>query len=214
MLTLFLLACDGGGTQPYAGLKVSDYFGVDGQRHAVYNNEDTTITWQLNVEKKDQTNLVDGREVVTFEYTRGDTFEVLGSIQISVVPGDEVLAHGYSLGATGETLTFDPPVALTADDDAMLMGDEVVTETTDSGGTKWNFTSTLVEQVSECPTTFSKDFAKCAHFFIDDGDGDDLTGPLFTGDYTLVNAWGPAYMTIPGWETEWTLTRYEHEGEE
>ena len=211
MLTLFFLACTDGGVQPYAGLKVSDYFGLDGERLGIYNNDDTTITWQLNIEKKNQTALVDGRELVTFEYSRSDTFEILGSAQYSVVPGEEVLVHAYSMGATGELLAFDPPVLLTESDDAMSNGDAVVTETKDSGGTSWTFTSTLVEQVPECPTTFSSDFEKCAHFTIDDGDGDDAVGPLFGGDYTLVNAWGPAYMQPPGWEQPWELTRYEYE---
>ena len=211
MLTLFLFACTGTGTQPYAGLKVSDYFGMDGQRLGIYNNDDTSITWQLNIEKKDQTSVVDGRELVTFEYSRSDTFEILGSAQYSVLAGKAVYVHGYSLGATGELLSFDPPVALTEDDDAMRTGDSVVTETTDSGGAAWTFTATYEEAVPECPTTFSNDFEKCARFVIDDGDGDDTTGPLFTGDYTLVNAWGPAYMTIPGWTTSWELTRYDYE---
>lgn len=210
MLTFLLFACSGGGVQPYAGLKVSDYFGLDGERRGTYNNQDTTVTWQLVVEKKDATSIVDGRELVTFEYSNGATSELLGAVQYSVVPGEEVLVHAYSIGI-GELLTFDPPVALTDNDDAMSSGDFVETKTTDSGGTSWTFTATLVEQVPECPTTFSQDFEKCANFSIDDGDGDDQIGPLFAGDYTLVNAWGPAYFTPPGYQDPWELTQYVYE---
>ncbi|GDX79323.1 hypothetical protein LBMAG42_11340 [Deltaproteobacteria bacterium] len=214
MLLLLTIACETGGTQPYAGTKMSDYFAFDGNRSMTYNNQDTTIDWQLRVEKKSQTSIVDGREVVTMEYTNAATNEVLGAVDWSSVTGDAVMVHGYSLGATGAAITFDPPVEITDSNDAMRQGDVVEFETTDSTGAAWAFTSTFVESVPDCPTTAQDDFKQCVRFTIDDGDGDAMTGPLFTGDITLVAAYGPVYMIIPGWETEWDLTQIDYTSSE
>ncbi len=219
MLILAMIACtDGtGGTQQFAGIKMSDYFAFDGTRKSVFNNEDTTgIAWQLVVEKKALTEVVDGREISTLEYIRFDTGDVLGSVSWSSVSSEAVKVHSYSLGTTGEKLTFDPPVEITDADDAMRSGDVIETDTTDSGGTSWHFTSTFVESVSECPSTAQDDFVKCVRFTIDDGDGDALAGPLFTGEFIFVAAWGTVYQTIPTWSTEWELTDIEYvaEGDE
>jgi hypothetical protein len=210
MFVMMLLACDPGGTQPFAGTKMSDYFAFEGARTNTYNNANTDIDYQLVVEKKAQTAQVEGREVVTMEYTNGNTAEVFGSVQWSSVTSDAVLVHGYSLGATGATITFDPPVMITDDDDAMRTGDSVETTTTDSEGTEWTFTSTLVEGVPTCPATANDDFTQCVHMTIDDGDGDPTTGPLFTGDFIFVASWGAVFQTIPGWETEWELSDMEY----
>lgn len=210
MLALLLIACEPTGTQPFAGTKMSDYFVFDGERTNEYNNEDVAIDYKLVVQKKTQTTQVDDREVATMEYTNGNTGEVFGSVQWSVITSDSVLVHGYSLGATGELITFDPPVAITDGDDAMRIGDTVETETTDSAGNSFTYVSTLVEGVAECPSTANDDFTQCVHMTIDDGDGDANVGPLFTGDFILVAAWGAVYQTIPGWETEWELTDMDY----
>jgi hypothetical protein len=212
-LPLFaLLSACTGNTTNYPGLKMSDYFKFDGDRVATYTNEDTSITWQLEVAKKAQTSIVDGREIVTFDYSRTDTFELLGSVSWSMVSGDEVLVHAYSIGAEA-ALDFDPAVAITDDSDAERTGDSVTTETTDSGGTAWTFVSTYVEMVPECGTIFLPQATQCAHMTIDDGDSLPTEGPLFSGDFVLVADWGPAYMTIPtaGAAGEWELVRYDYE---
>ncbi len=219
MLILTLIACTdgGGGTGDYAGIKMSDYFAFDGSRKSVFNNEDTTgFAWQLLVEKQTMTEIKDGREVSTIEYIRLDNGELLGSVSWSSVSSEAVQVHSYSIGATGEKLTFDPPVDITDGDDAMRIGDIIETDTTDSGGTSWHFTSTFVESVSECPSTAQDDFVKCVRFAIDDGDGDAMAGPLFTGEFVFVAAWGTVYQTIPVAETEWELTDIEYiaEGDE
>ncbi|MSQ00966.1 MAG: hypothetical protein EXR71_03610 [Myxococcales bacterium] len=219
MLILAMIGCtDGaGGTQQFAGIKMSDYFSFDGSRKSVFNNEDTTaIPWKLLVEKKSVTEVVESREIATVEYIRLDTGEFLGSVSWSSLSSEAVQVHSYSIGATGEKLTFDPPVAITDGDDAMRSGDAVETDTTDSGGTSWHFTSTFIESVSECPATAQDDFVKCVRFTIDDGDGEALVGPLFTGEFIFVAAWGTVYQTIPTWDTEWELTDIEYvaEGDE
>ncbi len=218
MVFLVLIGCDTGGMQQFDGVKMSDYFAFDGAVRAnTYNNADTeAVDWQMLVEKKTPTTVEDGRELVTMEYINLNTSEVLGSVQWSSVASDDVRVHGHSIGATGEFITFDPPISVTDGDDAMRMGDEVVSETTDSAGTAWTFTSTFVESVSACPSTAQDDFIKCVRMTIDDGDGDAMAGPLFSGEFTLVAAWGVVYQTIPGWESEWELTDidYTAEGDE
>ncbi len=211
MFALLLLACDDtGGTQPFAGTKMSDYFAFEGARTNEYNNADTAIDYKLIVQKKTQTTQEGDREIVTMEYTNGNTADVFGSVLWSSITSDSVVVHGYSLGTTGATITFDPPVAITDDDDAMRVGESVETETTDSDGNSFTYVSTLVEGVATCPSTANDDFAQCVHMTIDDGDGDDAVGPLFTGDFVLVASWGPVFQTLPLWESEWELTDMEY----
>lgn len=218
MFLMVLMACDSGGTQQFDGTKMSDYFAFDGAERAnTYNNADTTnVDWQLLVEKKPQTEQKDGREIVTMEYTNVATAELVGAVRWSSTASEAVLVHGYSIGVSGAMIEFDPPVEITDGDDAMRLGDVVETDTTDSEGQSWHFTSTFEESLSTCPCTAQDDFTKCVRFVIDDGDGDPMTGPLFTGDFTLVAAWGVVYQTIPGWEQEWELTDidYTAEGDE
>lgn len=217
MVFLMILGCDSGGTQPFSGTKMSDYFTFDGSRTYTYNNLDVeTIDWQLIVEKKATTSVVDEREVVTMEYLNGNTAELLGSVQWSSKASDAVLVHGYSLGATGALVEFDPPVAITDDDDAMRLDDVIEADATGSDGSSYHFTTTFVEALSECPSTAQDDFAKCVRLTIDEGDGDNMTGPLFTGDFTFVASWGAVFQTIPGWATAWELTDIEYvaEGDE
>ena len=213
MLTVLLLACGPQSTTQYAGTKMSDYFAYDGKRRLTYNNEDTTIDWQLIVEKEEQTTIADGREIITFDYSNGNTGELFGTVQYSSVASDSVFLHGYSSGPTGELITFETPVPLTDDDDAMRTGDTVETDAKDSTGASWHIASTYVEPVPECPSTAQDNFTQCVHMNVDDGDGDPLTGPLFTGDFTLVASYGAVYQTISGWATEWELTDIEYEPE-
>lgn len=208
-MTLLFLACTPAETT-YAGTSMSEYFPLDGSRIFTFNNEDTEITWQLELSKQLQTAQKDGREVVTFDYANAETGDLLGTVSWSSVKGDEVLIHGYSLGAEA-SVTFDPPVMITEIDDAMSPGDVVESSSTDSNGTKWNFTSTFVESYPECPTTYSDDFTKCAHVTISAGEASAESAPLFVGDYVLVATLGPAFITIPGWETQWELTSFSFE---
>ena len=216
MLLRAALACDPGtGTPVYAGTKMSDYFAFDGNRSMSFNNEDVeNITWKLRVDKKPQTTVVDGREVATMEYYNAATAELLGSVDWSSVTGDSVMVHGYSLGAMGAPVTFDPPIEITDGDDAMRLGDATVSESKDSNGTSVTYTSTLVESLSTCPTIPQDDFTQCVRMTIDDGDGDAQVGALFTGDVTLVAAYGPVYQTIPGWETQWELSEISYTSDE
>ena len=52
------------------------------------------------------------------------------------------------------------------------------------------------------------------HIRLDDGDGDDMAGPNFAGDYWLVQRYGPAWMHLTGYTEKWNLARYEWSGDE
>ncbi|MBM4393284.1 MAG: hypothetical protein FJ090_19335 [Deltaproteobacteria bacterium] len=212
-MIMFLLACTGGGGYAYSGVPMSDYFPLDGERTWVFNNEDTTITWQLRISKQLQTSQKDGREVVTLDYDNAETGELLGTVSWSVVKGDEVLVHDYSLGAEA-SVAFDPPVAITTTSDTMQVDEEVASDTKDSNGKSWTFTGTYVESYPECPTTYSDDFTKCAHFVVTTEDGGEGTTPLFVADMTLVSSLGPAFVTLPGWSTPWELSSFDFSAEE
>lgn len=202
-----LVACTDG-MQEFKGTKMSDYFPQDGERVAEYTNDDTTTyDWKLRIEKDDQTERVDEEEVVTWEWSREDTGDLLGSVKWSSTSNEGIKIHGYSVG-TEEFTTFDTPVLVTDDDDYMNKNESVVTETNG-----YTFTSTLLG-VESCPVLWGPDDWECVHIVLDDGDGDDTAGPIFAGEYWLVPRYGPAWMILTGYEEKWDLSFYEQEAYE
>lgn len=209
LLLSALVACDGG-TTTFRGTQISGYFPYDGQRTAEYVNEaPEEVPWKLVVEKIEPTERVGDLEIVTFEWSKkegSDITGIVGSVKWSSVDGDGVQIHGYSVG-TDAFVTFDPPVQVSDDDDYMKVGESVTTET---GG--YTFTSTFVG-VEDCPVQWGLDWEDCLHFTIDDGDGDDNAGPIFAGDYWVVQRYGPAWMHLTGYEAKWNLAHYEWSNE-
>jgi hypothetical protein len=206
LLTL-LLACSGGDTT-YKGTQMSEYFPYDGSRQAEYFNEDVdNVTWKMVVDKLEPTEMMGNYEVVTFEWSNYDNAEIVGAVKWSSGSGDGIHIHGFAEG-TGEFVMFDPPIAFTDDSDYMQVGASVTTET---GG--YTFTSTYVGNES-CPVQWGLDWEGCVHIRLDDGDGDDMAGPNFAGDYWLVQRYGPAWMHLTGYTEKWNLARYEWSGDE
>lgn len=204
MLTLLLLACSGG-AYTTQGTKVSDFFPFDGERNAVYLNDDESVDWELRVEKIDES-VVSGRTVVTMTYSQEtDTaLTELYAVKWSTLDGDSTLIHAYS-EAGGAFTEYDPPISVTSGSGWMRVGDAVSTET---GG--YSFTSTFVEVV-DCPVKMGLDWQDCSHFELDDGDGDPNAGPLFAGEYWQVTSYGTAWMLLTGYTDKWNLLDYDWE---
>jgi hypothetical protein len=206
LLLPLLVACDGG-TTTYRGTQLSEYFPYDGTRSAEYINEDTeNIGWKLVVDKLEPTSRQGDYELVTFEWSNFDDGSILGSVIWSSSNGDGIHIHGYSVG-TDAPITFDPPIQFGDDDDYMSVGEEVVTET---GG--YTFTATYIGN-EDCPVQWGLDWEGCLHMRLDDGDGDDMAGPIFAGDYWLVQRYGPAWMHLTGYTEKWNLARYDWSGD-
>ena len=204
MILALLVACEPS-TTGYSGEQMAEFFPLDGHRSAVYTSEDTTVLTQLAMEKVEPTEIVDDRELVTLEYSDEETGDLQFSVQWSAVPGDAVYIHGFALGADA-LVTFDPPVSITDDDDRMRAGDAVETSTTDSAGASYTFKSTFSAAVPECPTIWTDKWTDCIEMVIEDGGA----GLPFSGTYTLVTGYGPAYMLLSGDTANWNLTRYEY----
>lgn len=185
----------------FNGVRMSDYFPQDGLRDAEYINDDAAVPFTLLVEKVSPVENVDGVEVVTWEWSRDDTGARLGAVKWSSVSGDGIHIHAWADGE-GAFTTFDTPVAFTDDDDFMETGDSVAT-TTDG----LTFSATFVG-LEDCPVAWGMAWEDCAHVRLDDGDGDDATGPLFAGDYWLAPSWGPAWMAVTGY-AKWDLAHYD-----
>ena len=208
LASLWLTACTGT-TPTFDGTKMSDFFPQDGDRQAEYINEDSTnIAWKLVVEKIEPVEMIDEVEVVTWEWSRSDTGEVIGSVKWSSNSQDSIRIHGYEVTATGESVMFTTPIAIAPDDDDMLSG-ESVTTTTDG----WTVTSTLVGK-EDCSVNWGMDWEDCVHIRLDDGDGDDMVGLPFAGDYHLVQRYGPAWMHLTGYAEKWNLADYDWSGAE
>lgn len=198
---LVMIACDS--EVGYTGTKMGDYFPFEGGREATYSNEDATVEYLLIMEKVTPTEVVDSLELVTFEYYRDDTYELLGSVTWSNRAG-EVLIHRWS-DAAGTVEEFDPPVSVTPKSGYMRAGEAVTTET---GGR--TFTSTFVD-VQDCPVQWGLDWEGCVHLNLDDGDGDAMAGPLFAGEYWLVTRYMFAWMHITGYSAKWNLANYDYD---
>ncbi len=204
MFLLLLFGCPQP-VQTFDGVKMSDFWPVDGDRAYTYQSEDDTIDWQLRVEMKPETSQMDDREVFTFEVTDGTT--IFGSFMQSTVAGDAVLIHGYSSGAAGEMIMFDPAVAVTDSSDRMRVNESVTTETEASDGTHYTFTSTYAGQIQSCPNIYTDKWEQCVNMVIDEGDGDATTGPIFAGDYVLVTSYWVSTFSIPAPAGEWDATK-------
>jgi hypothetical protein len=207
-LSLALLAACEDTAPTFLGTTMSPYFPMDGDRQAEYNNEDVdNVTWQLFVEKIEPTERVNDEEVVTFEWSNGDSGELVGAVKWSATSGEGIKIHAYADG-TGDFITFDTPVLVTDDDDKMSRNESVTTETNG-----YTFVSTLVGP-ENCPVDWGLDWENCLHINLDDGDGDDMTGPIFAGDYWLVQRYGPAWMQLTGYTEKWNLAHYDWEAAE
>ena len=197
---LFILAgCTGEGPT-YSGTSMTDFFPFDGGRDAEYVNDDTTVAWHLLTHMVPETVVVDNRETATWEY-RMDDGTLLYAVKWSVRSNQPVQIEAWADG-TGEFVTFDPPIVVA--NAFMLSNDSVTTET---GG--MTFTSTYIGP-EDCTVIWGGlEWEDCAHIRIDDGDGDDMAGPKFAGDYWLVTRYGQAWATTTGYAQPWKLSDYD-----
>jgi hypothetical protein len=202
-LLIVLAACDGT-TVTKSGTRTAQFFPMDGQRTAVYVNEDTGITENLEVSKIEPTESIDGREVVTFEHSlSGASLTVKGAVKWASAPGEGIKIYGFRDGPDGDFTMFDTPVLVTSENDTENPGESVTTTTNG-----YTFTSTFID-FEDCPVQWGLDWTGCMHLKIDDGDGDDTTGPIFAGEYWLVTRYGPAWMKLTGDGQKWNLADYD-----
>ena len=207
MFVLVLLAgCESKDGIGFSGTQTSPYFPMDGDRTALYYNENPEVAWTLHVEKQEPTQLVDGMEVVNFEYSNDTDGTILGIVQWSSTTGEGIKIHGYSEG-TGDIVPFVPPINVSDPTDYMNRNDVVTTET-DQG----TFTSEFVG-FENCPVQWGIDNWDCLNLVLDDGDGDASAGRFFVGSYWLVTRYGPAWMQLTGYDEKWNLADYDWSGE-
>jgi hypothetical protein len=212
----FLVIGCSGSNIGYSGTKMSDFFPMDGDRSATFVWEGDpesadAVEYKLVQEKKTPVEQREGATVVTWEYTEDLEGNVLGAEKWSATPGDSVFVWAWQPRGAEEFISFDPPVAITSDDDSMRVGDSVTTDTTDSEGTSWTFTSTYVGQLSECGTLYADDWTDCANIVVEASGGGDV--PSFVGDYELVTRYWIAHMTRTGDTAAWELGDYDYEKE-
>lgn len=224
MILLLALGCDGD-NYGYAGFDMVDHFPLDGKRQWRYSN--SAYDYNLEVEMLDETEVVNDLIVHTFEYYSEANGNLLWDMRFSSDTINGIQVYGYTVysedgggGDTGDTggqdsgdtggakgpeesMTFDPPVMLA--EDQMVPGDTVTTE---SGGV--NFVSTFHYQV-ECPNDWisGENTWKCLYVTVDDGDGDDLTGPKVAGSYWIAPRYGMSWFQQSGDTDKWVLGEAE-----
>lgn len=189
-----LLACDGGESQ-YGGHNVYEYYPLDKERSWKYAMDDDSAGYILEVEKVASVDQ-QGVEVATLEYRKQDS-DLLYSVDWSSSSASGVLIYGYTVQG-GDTVSFDTPVQFA--DYQMQAGDQVMTET--NGMT---FTATF-QGIEECSNLWTSEVWDCAHVTLDDGDGDDMTGPPFAGDWWGAGSWNASRFQNTGWTADWVLT--------
>lgn len=205
LLTLAMHAACSRSVTDYSFYSMTAFFPVDGERRAEYMNEDApNVSWRLAVEKLEPVTEVNGDDIVTFEWSNLETGVLVGAVMWSSGNGGLVKIHGFADYTRGpaEFLVFDTPI-LFIDDYAMDRGEPVITRTNG-----YTFTSTLVA-FEDCPVYWGPDWKQCAHIRLDDGDGDDQVGPIFSGDYWLAQRFGPAWMLLTGYTEKWNLAHYD-----
>lgn len=194
------LGC-GGATYNYVGYLMDKQFPLDGLREWQYLSEDETIEDPLRVEKGLTPTMIENWEVFTFETYNENTGDLLWSVDWSADTVDGILIHGYSdYREGGEDVVYSPPIVFA--DDQMAPGAAVVTET---GGI--TFTSTFAS-VEPCPNYYVSDWDECLKMVLDDGDGDDMAGPMVAGTYWLVPRYGIAWFKTTGDESNWVLWKH------
>ena len=203
LTTLFLtnFACTGN-TTSYSGHGTYDYLAFDGDRVWRYQNESENVDYTLVVETLESSS-VDGVETITFEYSKEDPQELLGSItwQSGLLEGIGI--QKYST-ADGEEVIFDELVVFAQN--RMVPGASVTTETNGSV-----FTSTM-NGVEQCPNEWNtNEVWECLHFTVT-VDSESHSYP-FVGDFWMANGWGASRLNIPqgswGAEGTWVLTYAE-----
>ena len=178
------------------GHSLYQYFPFEEERSWEYAMDDDSAGYILEVEKVAATDQ-QGVEVATLEYRKQGS-DLLYSVDWSSDANGGVRIHGYSVQG-GDSVRFDTPVQFA--DSQMSSGDQVVTET--QGMT---FTATL-QGIEECPNLWTSEVWDCAHITLDDGDGDDMTGPPFAGDWWGAGSWNASRFQNTGWSADWVLTR-------
>lgn len=195
LLFLLNLACTVPGPS-YSGHGTYSYLAFDGERSWKYENESTD--YNLVVEKTAY-NITDGIETITFEYSKEDPQELLGSVTWISGITDGIGIQSYDTG-DGE-IELDNPVIFAK---TRMVPGEVVS----SSANGFNFESVL-NGVETCPNSWNtaEEDWECLYFTLSaDQDGH---GFPFVGDFWMANGWGPSrFMTTEGpWatDTEWVL---------
>ena len=206
MQLLFLLnfACTTTNPYGYSGFSVYDYLAFDGDRAWTYQSESEDYT--LVVEKYPST-FIDGIETATFEYSKEDPYEALGSVTWQSGSTDGIGIESYSLG--GEKIELDEFVVFAKT--RMADGDTV-----ESSANDVNFTGIFNGQ-ENCPNDWGTETDwVCLYFSLSaEQEGH---GIPFVGDYWMANGWGASrFKTNEGpWasDEEWVLIGAEWENAE
>jgi hypothetical protein len=203
LATLFFInfACTGN-TTSYSGHSTYDYMAFDGDRQWRYQNESESVDYTLIIETL-ESDSVDGVETITFEYSKEDPQELLGSITWVSGLLEGIGISKYST-ASGEEVVFDEVIVFAQN--RMVPGGTVSSETNGSV-----FTATM-HGVEECANEWNtSEVWDCLHFTMA-VDSDTHSFP-FVGDFWMANGWGPSRINIPqgSWGTDgtWVLTYAE-----
>lgn len=216
MILLLAFACNGDDNFVYSGFDMVDHFPMDGKTRT-WRYSNSAYQYNLDVEMVGETEVIGGQTVHTFEYYSAANGNLLWDTKYSADTINGVHIYSYTVysedgggqdtgtddtgnpGGPEESMTFDPPLQLA--EDQMVPGASVVTDT---GGLTW--TATLQGQV-ECPNDWvsGERTWKCLYVTLDDGDGDDLTGPKVAGHYWLAPRYGMSWFQQSGDTDKWVL---------
>lgn len=186
------------------GDKLTDFFPQDGHRISTFKYEDPeAVDWELIMEKTGAEKAGE-RSVSTWEFS--GPAGLMGAYQLSVAEGEAVQVHGMARGAD-PMVTLDPPLNLVDSDGRMGRDESVTAQSEDSDGNPIEVTTTYLGKEDSCYNTFNEDWTDCGHLVVDDGDGNNGTGPIFTGEWILVTIYGPARLYIPSPGGEWDASK-------
>lgn len=194
---LLLTACPANTDQyKYKGYTTEDFFPLDGTRSWEYANEQTDLLWRMRVDKSPQVVQDGSTEIVTLEYSNDETGDLLYSIAWSSDSSGGIRIWSYSDELTGDNVTYDPPINFT--DATMVPGDTIESE-----GNGTTFVATF-ESFEDCDNTWATGW-ECMKVVMDDGDGDDMSGPPFAGTWWIATSYGASRFIPTGYDEAWVL---------
>jgi len=170
----------------YSGTLMYELFPFDGLRTWEFISTDEDLVYSMIATMREQDpdakEPKDGITRYTIDYTqncRGASDDCVPGGPIRTITWSShieegVRIHDYEDPIAG-LIEYDPPIVIAT---AKMERDDVIE--TKSDGFTW--TSTLGE-VQDCPVQMNVEWPDCAHFTLDDGDGDDTTNPGLVGAY-------------------------------
>jgi hypothetical protein len=200
-----LFACGAEDQEAVSDFNLHETMPFEGERSWEFISTDDELGWAMIAELRGLDETFTDRDVYLVDYkadcrTEGidcEEGEILRTIAWSSDAANGVQLHAFMQGPAN--ITYDPPIEVMP----ASMGTSTPVETVTDG---FSWTSTLIG-FEHCPTRMPQNWgAGCAHFVLEDGDGDSWSNEGLAGDYWAIAGQGIVAIQLEGSEHLWELS--------